>query len=160
MSKLRYGLQLCTNARILESETKNANMKSAQIAENKMMRLLTKASYTDRSSTSELLGKTGFLSVNQLAASIKLAEVWKSINVEGYPIQLEPNKKSPKDTDSNLRPASTRIWNQDARSSAAKESFSRNAAKIWNNAPENIKNALNLKSAKKQIAKHCKSLPI
>ena len=160
MSKLRYGLQLCTNVRILESETRNANMKSAQIAQNKMMRLLAKVPYNDRTSTSELLEKTGLLSVNQLAANIKLTEVWKSINENDYPIQLELNKKAPSDSDRNLRPTSSRLWNQDANSMAAKESFTRNVAKIWNTAPLSIKNANNIKSAKKEIAKHCKSLPI
>ena len=91
---------------------------------------------------------------------IKLAEVWKSINEEGYPIQLELNKKSPTESDRNLRPTSSRLWNQDASSAAAKKSFSRNAAKIWNTAPQSIKNAINIKSAKMEIAKHCKTLPI
>ena len=88
------------------------------------MRLLAKAPYNDRSITSELLEKTGFLSVNKLAASIKLAEAWKSINVEGNPIHLEPNKTAPGEIVRNLRPASSRLWNQDARTTAAKESFS------------------------------------
>ena len=34
VSKLRYCLQLCTNVRTLETETKNSNMKSAQVAQN------------------------------------------------------------------------------------------------------------------------------
>ena len=144
-------------------------MKSAQIAQNKMMRLLTKASYkknrrkasyNDRTSTSKLLEKTGFLSVNQLAASIKLAEAWKAINVEGYPIQLEPNKKLLVEMVRNLRPTSSRLWNQDAKMTAAKESFSRNAAKLWNIAPQSKSNAINIKSAKKEISKHCKTMPI
>ena len=124
------------------------------------MRLLAKVTYNDRSSTSTLLEKTGFLSVNQLAASIKLAEVWKSINEEKYPIQLELNKKSSLETGRILRPSSSRIWNQDASSTAAKESFSRNVAKIWNSAPLGIKNAKNIKNAKIEIAKHCRTLPI
>ena len=47
-------------------------MKAAQVAQNKLMRLLTKASYMDQTGTKELLEKTGLLSVNQTAASIKL----------------------------------------------------------------------------------------
>ena len=31
------------------------------------------------------------MSVNQLATSIKLVEVWKSTNINDYPIKLEPN---------------------------------------------------------------------
>ena len=47
VSKLRYELQLCTNVRHLESEKQNANMKSVQIAQNKLMRLLINAPYKD-----------------------------------------------------------------------------------------------------------------
>ena len=135
-------------------------MKSAQIAQNKMMRLLVKAPYNDRTSTNVLLEKTGFLSVNQLAASIKLVEVWKSINVESYPVHLEPNITAGGENEPILRPSTSRLWNQDARSTAAKKSFSRNAAKFWNNAPLYIKNAKSIYSVKKEIKKFCKTLPI
>ena len=37
-----------------------------------------------------MLEKFQILSVNQLAAKIKLIETWKSINVEGCPIKLDP----------------------------------------------------------------------
>ena len=56
-----------------------------------MLRLLENSSIRDRISTNELLQKIGLLSVNQLAASIKLAEAWKSINISEYPIQLKLN---------------------------------------------------------------------
>ena len=160
MSKLRYGLQLCTNVRIDDSEKKNGNMKSLQIAQNKLMRLITKVSPMDRTSTSDLLAKTGLLSVNQLAASIKLCEVWKADNVPNYPVQLEPNNPGLVQSGRNVRPSTTRKWNQDAKSAAAKESFSRNAAKIWNAAPQCIKSAKCLNAAKNEIKKFCKTLPI
>ena len=160
MSKLRYGLQLCTNVRIDESETKNGNMKSLQIAQNKLMRKLLNAKYCDRTSTADLLKETGLMSVNQTAASIKICEVWKSENVPNYPVHLEPNNTGMIQSDRIVRPTINRKWNQDAKSSAAKESFSRNAAKLWNAAPESVKNAKNLTLAKKEIKKHCKMLPI
>ena len=133
MSKLRYGLQLCTNVRNQELEPKNGNTKSVQIAQNKMMRLLLKVPYYDRTSTSELLSKTGLLSVNQLAASIKLLEVWKAETIPNYLVQLEQNNPG-LNSERNLRPSSTRKWNQDTKFAAAKECFSRNAAKLWNSA--------------------------
>ena len=101
--------------------------------------------------------KTGFLLVNQLAASIKLVEVWKGLNVENYPVYLEPNHTTGNENDRVLRPSSTRLWNQDAKLPAAKDSFSRSAAKLWNLAPTCIKNALNLNGAKKEISKYCQS---
>ena len=160
MSKLRYGLQLCTNVRIEESEKKNGNMKSVQIAQNKLMRLLINVSYKDRTSTGDLLTKTGLLSVNQLAASIKLCEVWKSENIANYPVQLEPNNSGLTYNDRKVRPSTNRKWNQDAKSAAAKECFSRNAAKLWNSAPQCIKLAKCLSAAKTEIKKHSRTLPI
>ena len=160
MLKLRYGLQLCTNVRTEESELKNGKMKSVQTAQNKLMRMLINASYNDRTSTSVLLKETGLLSVNQLAASIKLCEVWKAENVPNYPVQLEPNQLVPTYTERSVRPTTNRKWNQDGNSTAARESFSRNAAKLWNSDPLTIKTAKNLNLARKEIKKHCKMLPI
>ena len=160
MSKLRYGLQLCTNVRIESTEKKNGNMKSLQIAQNKLMRLLIKVPYRDRTSTEELLNKTGLLAINQLAASIKLCEVWKSENIVNYPVHLEPNNHTTVPCDRSVRPSTTRKWNQDAKSTAEKDSFSRNAAKIWNAAPPSVKNAKSLRAAKNEIKKFCKTLPI
>ena len=53
-----------------------------------------------------------------------------------------------------------RKWNQDAKSTAAKESFSRNAAKLWNLALLAIKTAKSLSLAKKEVNKYCRTLPI
>ena len=159
MSKLRYGLQLCTEVRINNNEPINGNLKAVQIAQNKLLRLLDNCLISERRPTELLLKNTGLLSVNQLAASIKLSEVWKSINLVNYPIQLEPNVVGKPDTDRSLRTSSCRLWNQDAKTRAERESFSRNAAKIWNNAPLAIKNATTLTAAKKEIKLHCLTLP-
>ena len=160
MSKLRYGLQLCSNVRILSSDPKNSNMKAAQIAQNKLLRLLNNSTLKDRISTEILLAKTEMLSVNQLAASIKLCEVWKSLNIVNYPIQLEPNSSADARPERIVRPGTTRSWNQDAKSVAEKESFSRSAAKLWNSLPLEIKNSKSLNIAKKAIKKYCKLLPV
>ena len=59
-----------------------------------------------------------------------------------------------------LRESSTRIWKEDGRTYAARESFTRSTAKIWNQAPSAIKNAVTMAQAKKLIKEHCKSLPV
>ena len=135
-------------------------LKAVQVAQNKIMRLLSNASFKDQTSTKELLEKTGFLSVNQTAASFILTEVWKGLNIVNYPINLEPNNSEINESLRVLRPSTVRNWNQDARSTAAKESFSRNAAKLWNSAPQIIKDSKSIYCAKIEIKKYCKSLPI
>ena len=90
MSKLRYGLQLCTKVRLTENDPTAADLKALQLTQNRMLRVINNSKIKDKISNKSMLDKFGLLSVNQLAASIKLVEVWKSFNQEGYPLRLEP----------------------------------------------------------------------
>ena len=97
-------------------------------------------------------------SVNQLAASIKLTEVWKSLNIENYPFHLEPNNRTEARSERSVQPGTTRSWNQDAKTAAEKESLSRSAAKLWNSLPTEIKNLKTLvmpKGQSKFFVSHC-----
>ena len=89
VSKLRYGLQLCTRVQQTNEEKKSELLKTLQLTQNRLLRLLNKSRVSDRVSIESMLSKFQLLSVNQLAAEIKLLEVWKSVNVEGCPINLE-----------------------------------------------------------------------
>ena len=77
-----------------------------------------------------------------------------------YPVQLEPNNMTANSSGRNMRPTTSRMRNQDAKTAAEKESFSRNAAKIWNMAPTELKIISTKSAAKKAIKEFCKSLPI
>ena len=55
MSKLRYGLQLCNKVRTSTTDPINNNMLAAQVAQNKMMRMLNGSSNKDHISTKSLL---------------------------------------------------------------------------------------------------------
>ena len=90
ISKLRYGLQLFTKVVVAEEERRSAALKSLQLTQNRPLRALNNSRIKDRISIRSMLAKFNLLSVNQLAAQIKLLEVWKSINVEGNPTKLEP----------------------------------------------------------------------
>jgi hypothetical protein len=46
------------------------------------------------------------------------------------------------------------------RSTKAKKSFTCDAAKVWNNAPDKVRTSKTLTTAKKAIGEHCKSLTI
>ena len=67
-------------------------MKSLQLTQNRLLRTLNGTKISDKISTQSMLNTFQLLSVNQLAAEIKLIETWKSINLEDNPIQLEPFK--------------------------------------------------------------------
>ena len=49
-----------------------------------------------------------------------------------------------------------KIWKDTAKTKAASESISIDCAKLWNNAPTEVKNAPTLWAAKKAIKKHCR----
>ena len=55
---------------------------------------------------------------------------------------------------------STKVWKDSAKSKAASESFSIDSAKLRNNAPKIITNALTLSGAKHEIKKFYKTLEI
>ena len=160
MSKLRYGLQLCNQVRLTPDDPSNALMNAVQIAQNKMLRMLDRVSLKDHVSTVSLLIKYNLPSVNQLAAQIKLIEAWKCLNIEQYPLKLEPNNPNKLATDRVIRASSIKIWKDEARTGAAKMSFSRDCARLWNMAPESIKQAPTLGFAKSEIKKFCKSLEL
>ena len=60
-----------------------------QIAQNKVLRMMDNCRIRDRKSITEMLVKNEILSVNQVAAQIKLTEAWKSINDEKLPNRYE-----------------------------------------------------------------------
>ncbi len=78
-SKLRHGIQLSTEVRLTEDHPKNQVMTMVQRAK-KMLRVLDGAKIGDQKSTKILLEEQNMLSVNQMAAQIKLTEMWKASN--------------------------------------------------------------------------------
>ena len=119
----------------------------------------------DRTSLKKHVTSASFLlkynlpSVNQLAVEIKLTEAWKSTNVDLYPVKMEPFNQGRPGIDRTVRTGTRKLWNDEA-NTAAKLSFIRDTAKLWNNAPEKITNAANLSCAKSEIKKYCKLLEI
>ena len=91
---------------------------------------------------------------------MKLTEAWKTIHIKDYPITLEKNHDNLIPHGRIVRPHITREWNEDGRTIGAKESFSRNTAKLWNQAPTNIKEANTLPIVKRLVKQYCKTLPV
>ena len=157
-SKLRYGLQLCTEVRLSEDQPKNQMVTMVQRSQNKMLRVLDGAQIVDQKSTKILLEEQNMLSVNQMAAQIKLTEMWKAVNDPLYPIKMKTrdNQGEGMETRSGIQGDLT----ESGGSARAKKSFTIDAAKIWNKASEKIRTAKSLAIAKKAIRAHCKNFPI
>ena len=160
ISKLRYGLQLCNKVRTTSADLVNNNMQATQVAQNKMLRMLNGSTKKDHITAKILLEKFNLPSVNQLAAEIKLIEAWKIMKVPEYPITLDTNNPQRDTGDRVVRDATTRQWKEHAKYKNSRESFNIDAAKLWNNADQNIKNAETLQSAKTLIKKFCRTLEI
>ena len=135
-------------------------MKAAQVAQNKMLRMLDGVSLKEHITSSSLLLKYSLPSVNQLAGEIKLVEAWKATHIDSYPFKLEECHANRQVLDRSVRPTTTRKWKDYASSKAARESISIDCAKLWNNAPGEIIIALNLSCAKREIKKYCKSIEL
>ena len=86
--KIRYGLQLYGKVRLNAQDPINAELKDIQIAQNRLMRVLTGKKLSSQVSTKELLNLTNMLPINQLNAQIKIMEIWKAANVPDYPLKL------------------------------------------------------------------------
>ena len=127
-----------------------------------MLRVINGTRIKDRVSIESMLNKFGLLSVNQLTAQIKLTEVWKAVHVENYAISLDPYKPLQPDQEQlhSLRPCRNRIFNDSSRLAISKQSFSIDAARLWNQAPACLTSASTLSAAKSAILTFAKSLPV
>ena len=154
----RYGLQLCTRVKITNQDPTSGNMKALQITQNRMLRLLNGSRIKDKISIKFMLDKFGLLSVNQLAAKIKIIEVWKTINKEGYPLSLDPYNRNLQDHE--LRIQHNGVFKDDCRLQKSQSSFHIDAARLWNATSDSIRLAINLAAAKGAADIFCRSLPV
>ena len=160
--KLRYGLQLCVRVVAGEEDRKSAALKSLQLTQNRMLRTINGTRIKDKISIKSMLIKFDLLSVNQLAAQIKLTEVWKAKNQVDYAISLEPYRPAQPGLTPvhSLRPKTNRVYDDSSRLVISKQSFHIDAAGLWNRAPASVTRTTTLGTAKSAILKYVKSLPI
>jgi hypothetical protein len=114
---------------------------------------------SDMISSKSILEKFNLLSVNQTAASIKLVEVWKSLNQDGYPISFEPYNHNLHNHNRDLRPQANRLLKDNCRLKRNEASFSIDAARLWNAAPKDITEAISIDVVKAAIRRFCQNLP-
>ena len=108
--------------------------------------------------TKTLLSKQSMLSVNQVAAQIKLTEMWKANNVEKFPIKV--NKRTTMQNARVTRGDTSERLIETGMSELVRNSCIGDATRLWNKAPQVIKDAKSLFSAKTKIKCFASSLPI
>ena len=126
--------------------------------QNKLVRTLENVRIKDKRRTSEMLTKNKMLSVNQMQAQIKLTELWKAVNTENNPLKFR--HQVPAENGRETRAVSNKTLVLNKGSTLTNDTFVHDSTKMWNNAPESIKNAKALYSAKAEIKKYCVSLPL
>ena len=98
------------------------------------------------------------LSVNQISAEIKLIEIWKAINLPKYPIKV--TKQSTPTNARTTRGVTAGKLIEIGSSSQSLNSFIGDATRLWNKAPDTIKESTSLYSAKVEIKKFVSTIPI
>ena len=157
-SKLRYGLQTWANVRLTEDQPSHYLAIEAQKAQNNLLRTLCNKKLSDRENIGKMLQNQNMLSVNQMAAQIKLCEMWKAKNVEEYPIKFKYQSTQPGARETRGNATGRMI--ETGRSIKTITSFVGDAPRIWNRAPIQVTSAKTLSTAKKEIRKFCLTLPI
>ena len=157
MSKIRYGVQLYGNVRIKEDDVEQKLMGSIQVAQNKLARFLNGNSLLDKIPSSLIYKELKMQSVNQINAQIKLLDVWKSLKSDSHPTKWARRN----DSNPELRTRSADV-NQLIEAYGGKiltSTFVSDAAKLWNKAPDSIKQCESLNAVKKQIKMYTETLP-
>jgi hypothetical protein len=96
-------------------------MTMAQRLQNKMLRILDGALVSERKSTKTLLDNQNMLSVNPIAAQIKLTEMWKASNDPQYPIKMKTKERQENAVET--RSLTRRDLTEVGRSTKAKKEF-------------------------------------
>ena len=158
-SKLRYSLQLLGKVRTVDEDSTNGLLAKLQVTQNKLARFLNGTTLLDKVCNKEIYKNNNIISVNQLNCQIKLKEVWKSINDVNYPIQWK--LKSPPAEDARITRSENVNNLVESRLLKFEEStFMNDAARIWNLAPQTLKDCKNIYSVKREIKNYIVTLPL
>ena len=111
----------------------------------------------DMVSIDSLMEKFGMLSVNQLNAQVKLAEIWKALHVDDYPLQIK--QQISESTRVNTRADKIGKPIEIGRSNVTQKTCVSDAIRLWNMTPDQVKNGEKLSLAKKEINKFVRQLP-
>ena len=156
--KLRYGLQLYASVRTKENEPKTDLMKKLQIAQNDLLRVLTNKRLTDKVRIEDMFKQYDMLSVNQVAAQIKLTEIWKATHDNEYPIKFFRLEETQNRI--TTRQTTRGDLHVHSKSVLALKGFIGSAPRLWNQVPFTIRNTNTLTAAKIEIKLYCQTLLI
>ncbi len=132
--------------------------KNIQCIQNNLLRTLNGSKIKDKVSISSMLDTYNMLSVNQLNASIKLLMVWKSLNIDNYPLKIDRQKSSATCRTTRADSAGKPI--EIGKSLLVQKTSVSDAIRVWNRSPTSVTGSVSLCQAKNEIRKFVKLLQI
>ena len=157
ISKLQYCLNLFCPIRQKNSDPHPTDLKDLKIVYNKLLRTLTGNAISDKISIKQMLAEMNWSSINQLSIQTRLEQAWKAIHIKDHP--LASLFKMKENNGYTLRNRESQ-FQQSIPSRLKERSFCYPTVRLWNNAPNFIKEAKSFKEAKKLIRKYSKNFPI
>ena len=130
-------------------------VKGIKVLFNRMLRILCGTVKQDRVSVKRMLEQLGWLSINQVAAEIRLTEVWKALNLNNGLTDLFEKVQG-----STRAATPNRIQLKGQNSKLKENSFLYPSVKLWNMAPLTIVMTKTESNARKAIRSFAKSLPL
>ena len=149
-SHLRYcnTTYLSHKTQLSKNEACNKDMKSLQILQNKLLRIVLGVKLKDKVSISSMLDELGMLSVNQMVCMSILMETWKALNLGIESISRGFKTRNSKRFCNHLQE------DKDPHSYISK------AARLYNLTSDRFKNTNLTKVAQQEAKKLVKTLPI
>ena len=158
-SKIRYGLQLLGRVKMSNLECQNQDLQAIQLVQNKMIRFLNNRRISDKMKTETLITNLNMLSVNRMNAQIKLTEVWKALHFQNNPLNItlpimDPNERNSRSISNG------RLKMCNGKSLSSQATFLNDAKRVWNSAPQQIRECNSIYSVKKEIKSFVSTLPL
>ena len=154
MSKLRYGLALFWPVRIENSDPHPTAIHGIKVIFNRMLRILCGTVQENRMSVKKMLQKLDWLSINQMAAEVRLIETWKALNLDSSLAGMFEKVQG------RTRAANQNRVKLEKNCKLRENSFLYPACKLWNRAPLSVVEAKSESHARKAIRAFVKSLPL
>ena len=160
LSKVRYGLDVFGRVRLAETDAVSREEHMVQVALNDVMRLMCGVKMTDKVSIEKLMERSGIPSLNQMSAQSTLLTAWKIMNGHSPSLTSLVQEVSPKGSGRVTKSQVRRDLLYPRGNAIVRDSFRFRAARIWNSAPMELKNAESVTSAKRLIKNFTKNLPV
>ena len=154
MSKLRYGLSVYWPIRFKNDDPHPSAVQGIKVVFNRLLRILCGTVMEDKVSVAKMLRRLDWLSINQVAAEVRLLEVWKALNLNNSLTEMFEKVQG------TTRAANHNRIKVGSNNKIRESSFLYPSVKLWNMAPLSVVEAPNESNARKAIRDFVKRLPL